>query len=128
MMFKPSQLGKIVAEGVIAYGKEDRTRLLYFLKEFEKIWSSKECRNYITNFGKAAGILQNKGHKFAEMFNTDWHVFLDCGTYLSTIAVTEDYNPMELLLHFSKINRTIGFLQEHEKKIDEVFAKGFDNI
>lgn len=124
-MFKPSQLRKIVIEGVAGYKDENKIKILQSLKEFRNVWNSEGCRKYITNFGKATGILQNKGHEFAGMFNTAWIDFLNSGTYLSTIAITESYDPEELLVYFSKANRAINSLEEYEKEIDKIFAEGF---
>lgn len=124
-MFKSSQLREIVTEGVAGYKDENKIKILQSLKEFRNVWNSGGCRQYIINFGKAAGILQNKNHEFAEVFNTAWRDFLNSGTYLSTIAITGSYDSTELLVYFSKANRAINSLEEYEKEIDKIFAEGF---
>lgn len=125
-MFEPLELRKFVPKIVKSYGTGNKELVIQSLEEFREVWESQDCKNYISVFGKAAGILQNKDHEFAEVFNRDWFDFLDSGFYLSLVALTKDYDGPKLLCHISKINRLSESMQEHGKRIDKIFLNRVD--
>ena len=124
-MFKYSKLKEIVAKAFISYEKRNEKGVLESLKEFQNTWDSQDAKRHRINFGKAVGILSNKEHESAEIFNEEWFDFLNSGTYLSLSGLANYYDPEEILIHLSKINRLSDSMQVYEKEIDKIFAKGF---